>query len=145
MPLNTETNLYRFVVAFGFSYCILILILGFRLWVRRCLVYVFKQQFLVFKQHFTYFNAFFYPHVFSQIFLNNNFQFLNRHTKQTHKLYLKRHDICASWCLSYLNIYLCTSHSSIVSKYFPFQLLQQHNIFLLYFKNWYIGFVNPMY
>ena len=49
---------------------------------RGCLVYVFKQQFLVFKQHFTHFNALFHPHVFPQIFLNNNFQFLNTHTKQ---------------------------------------------------------------
>ena len=49
---------------------------------RGCLVYVFKQQFSVFKQHFTYFNALFHPHVFPQIFLNNNFQFLNTHTKR---------------------------------------------------------------
>ena len=45
-------------------------------------VYVFKQQFSVFKQYFTHFNAFFHSHVFSQMFLNNNFQFLNIHTKQ---------------------------------------------------------------
>ena len=49
---------------------------------RGCLVYVFKQQFLVFKQHFTHSNALFHPHIFPQIFLNNNFQFLNTHTKQ---------------------------------------------------------------
>ena len=47
-----------------------------------CLVYVFKQQFSVFKQHFTYFKALFHPHVFPQMFLNNNFQFLNTHTKR---------------------------------------------------------------
>ena len=31
---------------------------------RGCLVCVFKQPFLVFKQHFTHFNTFFHPHVF---------------------------------------------------------------------------------
>ena len=46
------------------------------------MIYVFKQQFSVFKQYFMHFNAFFHPHVFSQIFLNNNFQFLNTHTKR---------------------------------------------------------------
>ena len=49
---------------------------------RGCLVCVFKQPFSVFKQHFTYFNTLFHPHVFPQIFLNNNFQFLNTHTKR---------------------------------------------------------------
>ena len=29
-----------------------------------CLVYDFKQSFLVFKQHFTHFNTLFHPHVF---------------------------------------------------------------------------------
>ena len=48
-----------------------------------CLVYVFKQSFSVFKQYFTYFKTFFHPHVFLQIFLNNNFQFLNTRTKRT--------------------------------------------------------------
>ena len=33
-------------------------------WLRGCLVRVFKQPFSIFKQHFTYFNAFFHPHVF---------------------------------------------------------------------------------
>ena len=47
-----------------------------------CLVYIFKQQFSVFKQHFTHFNTLFHPHVFPQMFLNNNFQFLNTHTKR---------------------------------------------------------------
>ena len=46
-----------------------------------------KQQFLVFKQYFTYFKTLFHPHVFSQIFLNNNFQFLNTHTKRALKYY----------------------------------------------------------
>ena len=50
---------------------------------RGCLVCVFKQHFSVFKQHFTHFNALLYPHVFPQIFSNNNFQFLNTCTKQT--------------------------------------------------------------
>ena len=49
---------------------------------RGCLVCVFKQPFSVFKQHFTYFNTIFHPHVFPQMFLNNNFQFLNTQTKR---------------------------------------------------------------
>ena len=49
---------------------------------RGCLVCDFKQQFLVFKQHFMHFNALFHPHVFPQIFSNNNFQFLNTRTKR---------------------------------------------------------------
>ena len=55
---------------------------------RGCLVCVFKQPFLVFKQHFTYFHTFFHPHVFSQMFSNNNFQFLNTCTKRTLSIYL---------------------------------------------------------
>ena len=50
---------------------------------RECLVCVFKQPFLIFKQYCTHFNTLFHPHVFSQIFLNNNFQFLNTYTKRT--------------------------------------------------------------
>ena len=46
------------------------------------MVCVFKQQFLVFKQHYTYFHILFHPHVFSQVFSNNNFQFLIICTKQ---------------------------------------------------------------
>ena len=42
----------------------------------------FKQPFSVFKQHFTHFNALFHPHVFLQMFSNNNFQFLNTCTKR---------------------------------------------------------------
>ena len=38
---------------------------------------VFKQQFLIFKQHFMYFYTLFYRQVFPQKNLNNNFQFLN--------------------------------------------------------------------
>ena len=49
---------------------------------RGCLVYSIKQPFSVFKQHFTHFNVLFHPHVFSQIFSNNNFQFLNTYTKR---------------------------------------------------------------
>ena len=49
---------------------------------RGCLVCVFKQLFSVFKQHFTHFNVLFHPHVFSQMFSNNNFQFLNTYTKR---------------------------------------------------------------
>ena len=54
---------------------------------RGCLVSVFKQQFLVFKQHFMYFNTLFHPHIFPQKFLNNNFQFLNTCTKQALKVF----------------------------------------------------------
>ena len=50
---------------------------------RGYLVSVFKQLFLIFKQHFTYFNTLFHLHVFLQIFLNNNFQFFNIYTKRT--------------------------------------------------------------
>ena len=50
--------------------------------VRGRLVCVFKRPFLVFKQHFTHFNALFHPHVFPQMFSNNNFQFLNTYTKR---------------------------------------------------------------
>ena len=49
---------------------------------RRCLICVFKQLFSVFKKHFTYFYALFYPHIILQIFSNNNFQFLNKCTKR---------------------------------------------------------------
>ena len=49
------------------------------------LICVFKQQFSVFKQHFTHFHTLFHLHVFSQKFLNNNFQFLNTCTKQALK------------------------------------------------------------
>ena len=45
-----------------------------------------NNHFSVFKQHFTHFNALFYPHVFPQMFLNNNFQFLNTHTKWAHNV-----------------------------------------------------------
>ena len=47
------------------------------------MVCIFKPSLLVFKQYFTYFNALFHSHVFSQIFSNNNFQFLNICTKRT--------------------------------------------------------------
>ena len=55
-----------------------------------CLVCVFKQPFSVFKQHFMHFNILFHPHVFSQIFLNNKFQFLNIHTKRALSNFLGR-------------------------------------------------------
>ena len=51
-----------------------------------CLVSDFKPPFSVFKQHLTHFNALFHPHIFSKIFLNDNFQFLNTYTKRTHNL-----------------------------------------------------------
>ena len=53
---------------------------------RGCLICVFKQPFLVFKQHFTHFHTLFHPHVFPQMFSNNNFQFLNTCTKRTLKI-----------------------------------------------------------
>ena len=49
------------------------------------MVSVSKQQFSVFKQHFTYLHTLFHPHVFPQKFLNNNFQFLNTSTKRALK------------------------------------------------------------
>ena len=49
---------------------------------RGCLVCDFKQSFSVFKQYFTHFNTLFHPHVFLQMFLNNNFQFLNTYIKR---------------------------------------------------------------
>ena len=61
--------------------------------IRGCLVYVFKQQFSVFKQYFTYFNVFFHLHVFSQMFLNNNFQFLNTHTKRVLKCVVRENNV----------------------------------------------------
>ena len=70
------------------------------------LVCVFKQLFLIFKQYFTYFNIFFHIHIFSQIFLNNNFQFLN---------------ICTKWTLKngnksgYGDVQLCTQLTHVVS------------------------------
>ena len=51
-----------------------------------CLVCIFKQLFLVFKQYFTYFNILFHSHIFSQIFSNNNFQFLKTCIKQARGL-----------------------------------------------------------
>ena len=38
---------------------------------RGCVVHHFKQPFSVFKQHYTYFQILFYPHVFPHIFSNN--------------------------------------------------------------------------
>ena len=57
--------------------------IGFPWLLGGCLVNDFKQPFSVFKQHFTHFNVLFHPHVFPQMFLNNNFQFLNICTKRT--------------------------------------------------------------
>ena len=63
--------------------------ISFAFWkIRECLVCVFKQLFSVFKQNFTYFYIFFHLHVFSQIFSNNNFQFLNTYIKWAHKISL---------------------------------------------------------
>ena len=59
------------------------------------LVCVFKQQFSVFKQHFTYFHTLFHSHVFLQMFSNNNFQFLNTCTKRTEGI-LQTADISCS-------------------------------------------------
>ena len=53
---------------------------------RGCLICVFKKSFLVFKQYFTHFHTLFHPHVFPQMFSNNNFQFLNTCTKRTLKI-----------------------------------------------------------
>ena len=63
---------------------------------RARLVCIFKQYFLVFKQHFTYFHILFHPHVFPQIFSNNNFQFLNTYTKRT---------LNVAWNVVFFNIF----------------------------------------
>ena len=44
---------------------------------KECLACIFKQSILIFKLYFIYFNTLFYLHIFLQIFLNINFQFLN--------------------------------------------------------------------
>ena len=82
------------------------------LYLRGCLVCVFKQPFSVFKQHFTHFNALFHPHVFSQIFSNNNFQFLNTCTKRKPKNF--RNNILSMAAVS-LNDHTCFNHYSITS------------------------------
>ena len=75
---------------------------------RRCLVSVSKQQFSVFKQHFTYFDILFHPHVFPQKFLNDNFQFLNICTKRALSL---------SRSPSLINFFLLSfSHASLCSS-----------------------------
>ena len=73
----------------------------------KCLVCVFKQPFLVFKQHFMHFNTLFYPHIFPQIFSNNNFQFLNTCTKQTlyHKLWTSYTTNCIILCVTIITLF----------------------------------------
>ena len=75
---------------------------------RRCLVSVSKQQFSVFKQHFTYFDILFHPHVFLQKFLNDNFQFLNTCTKRALSLSRSPSLICF-FLLSFSHASLCSS------------------------------------
>ena len=72
-----------------------------------CLVCVFKQSLSVFKQYFTHFNILFYPYIFSQIFLNNNFQFLNTYTKQTlyHKLWTSYTTNCIVLCVTIITLF----------------------------------------
>ena len=70
---------------------------------RGYLVCVFKQLFFVFKQYFTYFNTLFHPHVFSQMFLNNNFQFLNIHNKRALSFSKKKKKLSVYACI-YLHI-----------------------------------------
>ena len=62
--------------------CVCVCVCFFLELIRGCLVCDFEQPFSVFKQHFTYLNALFHPHVFLKIFSNNNFQFLNTCTKR---------------------------------------------------------------
>ena len=69
---------------------------------RECLICIFKQQFLFFKQHFTYFHTLFHLHVFSQMFANNNFQFLNTWTKQVQNIYIKKKDLQAYFIFLFL-------------------------------------------
>ena len=89
---------------------------------RECLVCVFKQPFLIFKQYFTHFNTLFYPHVFSQIFSNNNFQFLNT---------------CTKWTYSSLNEYFILSMLSLPlpSSSFMSSSIQQHAIYAYLYKS----------
>ena len=75
---------------------------------RRCLVSVSKQQFSVFKQHFTYFDILFHPHVFPQKFLNDNFQFLNTCTKRALSL-SRSPSLIYFFLLSFSHASLCSS------------------------------------
>ena len=71
-----------------------------------CLVCVFKQSFSVFKQHFTYFNTLFHPHVFLQIFLNNNFHFLNTYQTGSYTFIVSAHNttyFTIYWCITLRN------------------------------------------
>ena len=79
-------------------------------YLRRCLVCVFKQSFLDFKKHFTHFNTFFHPHLFSQIFSNNNFPFLNAFTK-------RHYNFCSPF--STFHEYTSSSSSSILFFFLP--------------------------
>ena len=73
------------------------------------LVCVFKQLFLVFKQHFTYFYILFHSHIFPQMFSNNNFQFLNTCTKRALSL-LSFFLFSFLFLGKILNIFQCSSH-----------------------------------
>ena len=53
--------------------------------------FVFLNNYFQFKQYFMHFNVLFYPHIFSQIFSNNNFQFLNTCTKRAHNIHTDLH------------------------------------------------------
>ena len=71
---------------------------------RGCLINDFKQQFSVFKQHYTYFGTLFHSYVFLHMFSNNNFQFLSTCTK--HPLESNSQLACLPSCLAeyeYLN------------------------------------------
>ena len=79
---------------------------------RGCLVCVFKQSFSVFKQYFTHFNTLFHPHVFPQIFLNNNFQFLNTRTKRTLSLHLNCMPSIFQCTFDFLHGFVCCTQDS---------------------------------
>ena len=76
-----------------------------------CFVCIFKQQFSVFKQHYTYFHTLFHPHVFLHMFLNNNCQFLNTYTKRTLRfctiLLIKENKQYWYYWITRLNNFIC--------------------------------------
>ena len=78
---NNQKKKKKGKLGFTKERCLSLVVIFHMFW--GCLVCVFKQPFSVFKQHFTYFYILFHPHEFSQMFLNNIFQFLNTCNKRT--------------------------------------------------------------
>ena len=59
---------------------------------RGCLVVYFKQQFSVFKQHYTYFHIFFHSHIFPK---NIQTTLIKQHYQTSHKLLFIEKQCCA--------------------------------------------------